>query len=893
MDTKEWLRFFLDEGCSCIPLKKNDKKPAIKWKKYCEEKLPEAQIEEILAKEASINYGVICGEISNNLLIIDIDNAELFEMLSLGELASHTLTIRTAKGYHIYLKIDDPALKEWISGSGVKILYYPLKRKGLEEESKEEIRFQWNEHYVVGPNSIHPSGVRYEHFLTSPKKIVKAKSIGLLDEIVRRWESYRKIYDKKTIIKEPLFEFIKRYIKPEGVTDYGDHIKIRCPFHKDNIPSFAIYKDNHFYCYGCEVGGKHVEFLMHLKGLSRDDALEELGLKKKRRGEEEKKYATTVIDDGKIVEEVLRDGIEQFVIFDRGTGIWDYAHNIINGGETIYPLPLLENQKDALIIPDGVEEYGSIQALRKEMCEFALQEFDPVENRELFVLIMHLFLTSWIASLRMQNMAERFIPIIVVRGPSETGKKRFLTIARWLTYHSLYALKTTKVPTLFRSLNKWGGTLVLDEADLADTSEKSEFIEFMNSRADGVPIPRYNSSTKEVEFFQSFGMSVIAERSASADDGYESRKIIFPSDATPTPEKYSLIPGKEWVEKGKALQRKLLLFRLRHLDGEVPTNLIIEGISGFRVRESLLLLQSLVAEDNEITANIKQLAKKLEERIIIERSGSMEGLIMNYIYNALVDPTATIIQYRNGLEIQREYGSKNPEDGTHLVPITLKTISKSLGDVISPSEVARRWRGLGQGVRSRGRVSGKLYAGIIQITNTKRFIKEVNKYVVDVDKDELKDLIERQKTFEEVESGDKISETEPKNSKEEIKIGVRILEDLPTFMGTDQEIYELKKGQVVKLPKTNAESLIKRNVAIELIKNKKVAKSLRDIIKELEKEYGPEVPIEEVLDLAEYDGMDREKVEEMIELMERDGILYSPMNGVIKFVRCEKWIRRR
>jgi replicative DNA helicase Mcm len=63
------------------------------------------------------------------------------------------------------------------------------------------------------------------------------------------------------------------------------------------------------------------------------------------------------------------------------------------------------------------------------------------------------------------------------------------------------------------------------------------------------------------------------------------------------------------------------------------------------------------------------------------------------------------------------------------------------------------------------------------------------------------------------------------------------------------------------------------------------ARSIREIIKELEKEYGEEVPMEEVLDLAEEEGMEREKAEEMIEVMKKDGILYSPGSGVIKFVR--------
>ncbi len=63
------------------------------------------------------------------------------------------------------------------------------------------------------------------------------------------------------------------------------------------------------------------------------------------------------------------------------------------------------------------------------------------------------------------------------------------------------------------------------------------------------------------------------------------------------------------------------------------------------------------------------------------------------------------------------------------------------------------------------------------------------------------------------------------------------------------------------------------------------ARSVREIIKELEEDYGEEIPIEEVLDRAEEEGMERDKAEEIIDVMKRDGLLFSPGSGVIKFVR--------
>ena len=829
---KDWLSFFLENKCSVIPLKKKEKKPAIKWKKYTKQKLTKEEIEKTLQKVDSKNVGVICGSISANLLVLDIDKAELFEKLNLGEIAAKTLAVRTAHGYHIYLRIDDPKLDEWIGKKGVKTLYYPPKEKGQEEESHEEIRFQWSNHYVVCPGSIHPSGTIYEHLATSPKEIKKAKGVGLLEEIEQRWISYHKL-EKKGVgaLKEPLLDFIKRYTTVKEVVDQDDYIQMWSPFHKGTSPTaFTIYKsDNHWYDFSEEIGGQHIEFLMRFKGISKKEAYDELGVEiADRKGvsatvpllhgdndfgtllikrENNKKFIVSIeseesplsersvpadfyrsewyqnvifkhikheledtdyekflqyvsneiedtigeipeteskdveyltkgfLGDDVYFEEILKDEIEQFIVYNTKTDEWRFEMEIKHNDTVIYPVPIPQTQRASMTLADGVEEYGSLRDLRKEMISFAFEEFDPVENRELFELVIHLELVSWIASERMKDLTEKFIPILSARGPSETGKKRFLTVARWLSYRSLYALKTTKVPTLFRAIAPWGGTLILDEADLTDSSESNEFVEFMNSRSDGVPIPRYNSGAQIVEFFHSFGLTVIAERSAASDDGYESRKIIFPSDATTQPEKYSLIPSNGWSAKGKQLQRKLLLFRLRHLKGEVPSNLIIEGIKGFRVRESLLLLQTLKDEDNEIVSNLEQLAKILQQRIIEERSGSMEGMIMNIVYNKILDDNARIEPFRGVPEIIMEY---TKGEDSYSTPLTLKTISKALGEQLTPSDVARRWRGLGQGLRARGRVDGKLYAGIVQILHPKRFLREIEKYVTDVDYDELK-----------------------------------------------------------------------------------------------------------------------------------------------------------
>ena len=49
-----------------------------------------------------------------------------------------------------------------------------------------------------------------------------------------------------------------------------------CPFHEEKTPSFFIFPDNHFYCFGCQEHGSAIDFLMKTKNLDFVSAVKEL-----------------------------------------------------------------------------------------------------------------------------------------------------------------------------------------------------------------------------------------------------------------------------------------------------------------------------------------------------------------------------------------------------------------------------------------------------------------------------------------------------------------------------------------------------------------------------------------------------------------------------------------
>ncbi len=66
----------------------------------------------------------------------------------------------------------------------------------------------------------------------------------------------------------------------EGVElqEHGDLYRARCPFHRDKDPSFFIYENKRFKCFGCDVAGDVITFLQKIRRISFPAAMKHLGL---------------------------------------------------------------------------------------------------------------------------------------------------------------------------------------------------------------------------------------------------------------------------------------------------------------------------------------------------------------------------------------------------------------------------------------------------------------------------------------------------------------------------------------------------------------------------------------------------------------------------------------
>lgn len=127
---------------------RDGKRPATEggeWLAYSKQR-PADELRDFWFPEHSTgNIGIICGQVSDGLVVIDCDTPETYAALcyQYPELRT-SRTVRTGKGYHIYTVANEPVktTKFYLFGST-----HHIKAEGS---------------YVVAPPSMHATGRRYE-----------------------------------------------------------------------------------------------------------------------------------------------------------------------------------------------------------------------------------------------------------------------------------------------------------------------------------------------------------------------------------------------------------------------------------------------------------------------------------------------------------------------------------------------------------------------------------------------------------------------------------------------------------------------------------------------------------------------------------------------------------
>jgi hypothetical protein len=186
-------------------------------------------------------------------------------------------------------------------------------------------------------------------------------------------------------------------------------------------------------------------------------------------------------------------------------------------------------------------------------------------------------------------------------------------------------------------MDLWQGTLVLDEADFANTNEKSELVHFLNCRATGTPLSRQNPTNANItDTFSNFGLTILTQRKPFDDNATESRALPFYSETSD--KKLPVIETDDMLKRGLELQNKLLYLRMKYYRlVTINKEAWVNELCDHRLVASLLPLLALSSHEPRLKDTITKTAKEVERAKVEEKANSMDGLIVNFLWEKIGD----------------------------------------------------------------------------------------------------------------------------------------------------------------------------------------------------------------------------------------------------------------
>ena len=357
---------------------------------------------------------------------------------------------------------------------------------------------------------------------------------------------------------------------------------------------------------------------------------------------------SSLITDDFIAEEVYDGVLPSFIVYRFNEGKFERVLEIpgdtLPNGRTVVYTPVDNDhlRKGMVVLPREPKE-ATFSEVLEDIFGFLLNDrsFDPC-GRESDVMLLGLIAAgSWFLDKMKPTLAVKvsgiglFAPIIAIRGPSGSGKNRLANLLRMLCYRPYFDMSKTKIPSLFRPLDIWKGTLVLDEADFERTEETSELIHFLNCRAQGTPIARQDpANPKESQAFENFGLTIVTQRRQFEDNATEGRTIPFLSEKTD--EKLPTVELDETVERGLEIQNKLLYLRLKYWkEFKIDKTAWIEGIGDPRLNAALLPVLGIAKFEPKVLEIVEKVVKKVEERKKRLKANSQDGIIVNFLWDRI------------------------------------------------------------------------------------------------------------------------------------------------------------------------------------------------------------------------------------------------------------------
>jgi hypothetical protein len=349
--------------------------------------------------------------------------------------------------------------------------------------------------------------------------------------------------------------------------------------------------------------------------------------------------ASAVLGDGSLLEMVCRpqERNTQFVVWRDGA--WSLKNKIkVDFSRELVPYAYTNNliQHNVVLFPSEPAEYDSDAALLTEIQAFIHRYVDV---SALFERIASYYvLLSWVYD------GFNELPYLRVRGDPGTGKTRCLLTIGTLCYKPIFAGGASTVSPIFRILEAFQGTLIIDESDFRFSDEKAEIVKILNNgNVRGFPVLR-SEATGTGEFnpkaYQVFGPKLVATRGAFDDRALESRFLTEEMGNARLRDEVPINLPASHKQEAQQIRNKLLLFRFRRFRKQQLGETLIDRTIEPRLNQIFAPLLSMV-DDPDARAEFRNMIKQYHRDLVVERGMDAEAQILEIIRSLLAAPGVT------------------------------------------------------------------------------------------------------------------------------------------------------------------------------------------------------------------------------------------------------------
>jgi hypothetical protein len=335
-------------------------------------------------------------------------------------------------------------------------------------------------------------------------------------------------------------------------------------------------------------------------------------------------------------------------------------------GTTVYMPPqtrLVDTR--TLRLPTGIEEYGETADLVRDLRNFIARyvHFGAAPFRS---LAAYYVLLTWIY--------DKFdvVPYLRLIGEWGSGKSRGLQVIGSISFRSIFAGGATTPSPIFRIVERFKGTLLIDEADFSESDMWAEMVKILLcGYQNEFPVLRSEKGGKggdhwDPESFNVYGPKLLSTRKRFTDQALESRCLTHSMPVSGIPPSIPLFLGSEFKEEAKVLQNKLLLWRFRNY--RAATADPRQRFEGLDARLNQILLPLLAVNTSEtIRKSILGHALDYQNRLHADRRDSWEGKIAYCLLKrwarAQGKTSGRVLMKEVNEEIDREFAdaSKKPD----------------------------------------------------------------------------------------------------------------------------------------------------------------------------------------------------------------------------------------